>query len=581
MKDRFGWPGKRGLWLVLLSGVAAFGGGCSLLYEGAQLDQCSSTSDCTERGAAFAGTVCQANLCVTDPDPVSGDGDGSGGMLGGGGQGGAPPTAECKSNGECIDKNFGSPFLCREGKCVALTIPGECPIVVGAGQDSENLRQPDPIVIGAYSVVDPTAPRLSVPTLNYELAIDEVNAETRGGLPGGSNGTLRPFVAVICGATDDPDLDASLKHLTEDLQVPGIISSLYTSELVSAFQEYGAPNSTFFLSPLEADSTLTNIDDSGLLWHLLAPARDLAPAYVPLVAQAEVYIRRTRAMLAEDKLRVALVEASNPFLGDLAEEFVRDVRFNNASALQNETDGHLLRIRVGSALEEANPDTSLALAELRAFLPHVIVAMNSKEFVPLMGSLEAGWSPGLGERPFYLTSPYLFGRTDLASATLSPAHSRLLGVNFAGAADSSLYDLYLSKFKSTYDVTFSLEGSENFYDAAYYLMYSIAAAGTPPRLTGREVALGMTRLISGATEYEVGARDASDAIGTLLGTSTSNISLVGTMGPPDFNTSTGARSGEPSVYCISSGEYQQDVMVYDGSGPSLSGEPGCVEGFWD
>src|SRR5690606_10131001 len=128
------------------------------------------------------------------------------GGLGGSGE------PECETNGECIDQNFGSPYICRDERCIPLTVPGECPVVLGAGQDLENLRKPSPIIFGAYSYVDPTAPRLSVPTLNYELAIDEINGATRGGLPGGPNGSLRPFIAVICSGTDSPDLEKSLGH---------------------------------------------------------------------------------------------------------------------------------------------------------------------------------------------------------------------------------------------------------------------------------------------------------------------------------------------------------------------------------
>src|SRR5690606_31309219 len=129
-----------------------------------------------------------------------------------------------------------------------LTLPGECPGVLGLGANNENLKAPDPIIFGAYSFVAATgAWRRSVPTLNYELAINELNSKTGGGLSGGSDSTRRPFLAVVCSGTNGPNLEASLKHLIEDLEVPAIISSLYTKDLLPAFEQYGAPNDVFFL----------------------------------------------------------------------------------------------------------------------------------------------------------------------------------------------------------------------------------------------------------------------------------------------------------------------------------------------
>jgi len=452
--------------------------------------------------------------------------------------------------------------------------------VLGAGQDLENLRKPSPIIFGAYSYVDPTAPRLSVPTLNYELAIDEINGATRGGLPGGPNGSLRPFIAVICSGTDSPDLEKSLGHLIDTLEVPAIISSLYTRDLLEAFQTKGKAANTFFLSPLEADTTLTQLEDDGLLWHMLASARDLSPAYVPLIAQTEAYLRTERGLLPEDTIKVALVDAKTPFLTDIADDLIATIEFNDKTALQNETDGNFLRVRVDSQLEVPNPDVSAALSALEAFRPHVVLAVASSEFIGLLNNLEATWPPAAGEKPFYLASPYLFGHPDLTNAIFSPVHGRLLGVNFAGADNTTLYDQYLSKLKSTYSVDFPLDGSENFYDAAYFLMYSIAGAGSPPRLTGAEVALGMTRLVSGQTSFNVGTRDVSDVIGYLRGSPGATLSLQGTMGPPNFHTGTGARRGHPSIYCINaSREFVQNVMTFDADLGTLSGTPPCIENF--
>jgi hypothetical protein len=558
-------------WLVVGSTAA----GCSLLYE-LDVAQCSSTADCRAKGAAFAETECVASLCVS----ATGTGGSSG--TGGGNTGGGGGAPECATHMECVEANFGIPHLCREGACQRLTLPGQCPGVLGLGADNENLKKPDPIVVGLYSYVPADAGwRQSVPTLNYELAINEFNDESNGGLPGGRNNTRRPILGVVCSGTNGPDLDASLKHLVEDLEVPAILSSLYSTELLPAFETWGKPNDVFFLSPLEANSSLVNAMDNGLMWHMLTSARELAPAYLPLLARAETYVRQQLALPPEEEIRVALVESNARFLRDIGDYLVANMVFNGKSQADNLSAGNFLRVRVDSAIEAANVTTTKdfadRVADVRNFKPHIVLAIASSEFVVFRGGIE-NRLPDAPE-PFYLASPYLFGISSFASQG-SATWPRTLGVNFAGAENKTLYNLYLSNLKAEYTnfTNLTLDGSENFYDAAYFLMYSIAGAGNPPRLTGREVAAGMTRLVTGSQGFNVGRADVADALAA-LSVSNSRIALRGTMGPPDFDTSTGVRHGLPSIYCLEAGNFVQDAMTYNPDTQQLEGAPSCVPDF--
>ncbi|NLE85690.1 MAG: ABC transporter substrate-binding protein [Myxococcales bacterium] len=556
---------SRGRLLAPGSTIGLVALGCSLLYE---LDsaQCSTNADCESKGPSFAGTECVASLCVT-PAATGGSSGGSGGSGEAGSRG-----AECVEHMDCVNARHGNPHLCREGSCVPLTLARECPLVLGLGKDNENLKRPDPIVFGAYSYVDPIAPRLSVPTLNYELAINEVNE--RGGLSGGTGGTRRPFIAVVCNGRDSPDLDASLGHLVDELQVPAILASLHGLDLLEAFETKGLPNNVFFLSPLEADNKLRNLPDNGLLWHMLTSSTELAPAYLPLLERSERWVRAQLELSEDDPIRVALVDARVPFLTDIVDYLVKNARFNGKSLTQNGNDGNLRRVTIDSNILVSTPDIAEAFGQLQEFKPHVVLAIASGEFAQLRDSYEAGLPPS-EFKPVYLVSPYLFGDPAFAG---HPSASRTLGVNFAGAEDRTLYEAYLLKLQSNYGSSgLLLEGSENFYDAAYYLMYAIAGAGNPPRLTGREVALGMARLVDGPLQFEVGQRIA-DAIDTLESTASAAMTLHGTMGPPTFNTSTGVRRGLPSVYCIEGGTFVQDAMTYDPVSQELEGEP-CIEGF--
>ncbi len=634
---------RRKRWLTDLGASALlFLGGavsCSVLYDFDKV-QCEVPEDC----AGFDhGTRCEAGICVppsaltTSSGGNGGSGGNSGGSGGSGGNsggsggsggstggsnssGGSGNTASggtsnttsnssggsagapgCSDNAECIDELNGNPAICRDGECIDL-LNDECPLVVGAGDNLKYLKKPAPILIGAYSYVNPQIPGQSVPTFNYELALDEFNSESGGGLQGGPSNSHRPFVAVVCDGVYG-DYEKSMDHLVDIVEVPAIISSLYSADLLSAFETKGRDNDVFFLSPLEADSTLTapSVDPDGLMWHLLAPATELAVAYKPLMAHTETLIRNQQGLESSDPIKVAMVVADAPFLQDIANAIPSTITFNGKSVAANLNDQNFKTFNIGSALEGNAEDMTSVALDLRTYRPHVILAVTSSEFMldTMIQIVENSWKPGNpGEPPpFYLLSPYLFGLDStiaraeqyvVGNPTVNypefiPLKERMLGVNWAAAEDSSLYGTYyVNLFGSYGDSGLTLTGSENFYDAAYYLMYSVAAAGQVPSLSGSDVAAGMKRIVTGSTSFDVGRADVGDAL-IALGTG-GKIALQGTLGPPDFDTATGARHGLPSIYCVDGAEanmsFVPDVLTYDPDAEDLVGSDPCgITGF--
>jgi hypothetical protein len=537
--------------------------------------QCSKTADCEARGGEFVGTICESGVCVT-PASSSGGGGGADGT-GGNGEGG---MAECETNVECIKAAFQSPAICREGTCLNLTSGFDCPLVLGAGEDNRNLIDGDPIVIGAYSYVDPISPLQSAPTLNYKLAIDEFNERTLGGLPGGQDGKLRPIVAVICGGTDSPNFEASGEHLIDNLRVPAVIASVYTHDLLRLFLAQGKPNGVLFLSPLGADSTLENAEDDGLLWHMLGGSKDLTPILLPLVSKVEEHVRTQHDIPDSTALRVALVEAKTPFESDLAEYIYSSVPLNGKSARLNEQAGTFLRLRVDSELEESDPDLSEAYSALLNFAPHIILSMTSGEITKILPNLETNWDSAKAPPPFYVLSPDLFGNSNISGFVELYAAGRVLGFNDAGATNPALYDSYFSRLTLENNVTFPLEGTENYYDATYFLLHAIAGVATAGDVTGAALARELPRLMTGEQEYAVGPQAIGDILKFLKMNPDGSLRLEGTMGPPDFHLDTGVRTVSPSVYCIGQdGVFEQDAMRLDATMSSLVGTPSCVPGF--
>jgi hypothetical protein len=556
----------RGLFVV----AAMLGGSaCSFIYN-LDADQCKADRDCKQLGSKFANFVCEQGVCVEPPDEPPPTDEGDGGVDAG--------PVGCTSNAECIEENFDRPFICRNGECIDL-YSDECPVVLQA----ENLKVPEPIIIGAYSSIDPLNKTGSPITLAYDLALAEFTKEV-GGLAGGPNNTRRKFVAVVCEGADiaKAPIDKSLAHLVDTVQVHGIIASLFTDTLRAAFDARGKQDNIFFMSPLGADSSLTSQDNSGLLWFMLGPDSDLAPVFVSLTKRAEAFQRNAAELDSGDKVRVALVQGSLAPARDVAQVLLSDpdnsLVFNGEKTLSND-ESEFLFVELTSDFEDDQAEAGAVITALSEFKPHIVVVTAGTEFTSkVLPVLEDNWddNPDTGQvRPFYVTGPLLAFDGNLISD--ASVRQRLAGVNFTADPDQTLFNMFKANFQAAYPEIEFLS-TENFYDAAYYLLYAIAASGNPAQLSGDSIAEGMLRIVSkSGTKLSVGPNSISDVLATLAA-SNSRVALRGTMGPADFNLGTGARIAQGSVYCVAPNGFNYDTMRLDSSG-NLVGTFPCFDGL--
>lgn len=585
-------------WLLVVS-LVAIGGGCSLLKD-LSADQCELDSDCDAQ-PQFKGRQCVAGVCVGSTVSMAGGGSGgsgdeanggssaasgadSGGPAGGkaqGGDAGAPPTAECATNAQCLDKNF-DPSVCMDGTCVPL-LSDDCPVILPVTEDlwNQNLRTDDPIIFGAFA---------SVPTnligdqiRNYDLALTEFTHKV-GTLPG-SGSKRRGLVAVVCRNTK-ANIDPGMAHLVDDLKVPGIISALLASDIQHVFETKAHEADVMLMSPAESDSTLVSLKDDGLIWQMLPGGGSVAVSYAPLVDRTVSFLVSNGTLAsAADPVRVALVTATDVrFLQDQTQTIDDTITFNGKSVADNLTDGNFKSIGITSVYTDKSADLTPQIQALLTFKPHIIIADAADEFLSKMvPAIESGWAGAAGSqaKPFYLLSPYHFNNPALPSLLQSNPSVRLrfAGVNVASAVDQKLYNTYQIAFDTAYPEAAGHRGYENFYDAAYYLIYSAAAAGNVPSLSGDDLARGMGRLLSGPA-FGVGQMDIPDALSALQSSSKAKITLNGTDGPPSWDPGTGGKVGPGSVWCVDSSSKQRaDVLRYDDADKTLTGTFPCFTGF--
>jgi hypothetical protein len=604
------WTSSRSPHLVTaIAALGVSGAGCSLLYD-LSGEQCATSADCAIFGSGYecnASQICEAPSIGGGNGGNAGDGgsagDGGteqGGSSGSGGDGGTSdvggsagqgggPMLECTTNAECIEDHAGAPWLCRNNSCIELT-SDECPFVIG----EENLATSNnPIIFGAYTFIDPGAPRNSPVTSNFELAINEFTGSAPGGGLNSANGR-RKMVAVACDGIAESTFETSLTHLIDTVGVPAIIAPVSPAQLLTMFEGPANTGSgVFFMGALDADSSLTTLEDSGLVWNILGSAANVAPAFVPLLTRAESFVKAQQSI---STIRVALISDETDTMQDMSGVITNPstgITFNGLSIAANGTDYEGFTIPSNPDAEGATTAYIDVIDDLNDFQPHVIISVTGAAFIDsVMRPLENLWNVGEQARPFYLMSPYHAGFPPLTTLvtdlnTLPAAerlYTRIMGINFESAEDLTIAEAYHTRFSQAYSGPVNLE---NFYDAAWYLMYSFAAAGEVGTYTGQDIRRGMDHLVRmdapALFQFAVGgvAESNSDVALVLAGidqAGDNGIQLIGTMGPPDFDRGTGARKTKGSAYCLSlGGAFFFDVLRYNSTGPALEGDQGtCI-----
>lgn len=579
--------------------AAAVCSGCSLLFH-ADASQCATNSDCASHG--LLNHVCQAGTCVAstvDMDASMQNPDSSMSSMDSGGSNDSaqaieaapdtatppPPANYCNTTTDCHGVSPHPEVACDVDRhqCIQLTTD-ECSYVAPQNwQTNLSTSGLNPIFIGAFATIPPNGPLNHPSYLNYSLALQEfANA---GGIPAGGGNAPRLPIAVVCDDTQDPNV--IMNHLVNDVHVPAVIAALSSTILHNTFSntnlsqsDAGAP-SVFFINPFGSNTTLVppSLETNELLWSMLGSPADLAPAYAAFFPYIERYVRNPPSVDgmgqtignvdggAARPLRVAAFTAtSSQDLLDLQAAVRPVLTWNGRTYQQNLSDGNYLDVEIkDSTLSGADlnsviiPELPAAVNQLIHFQPDIVVSFASEEFIRLMETYEA--SSG-SNHPFYLLGVYNTDSTDVLTSWIGSSgtfstdfkRSRMAGIAFASAANNSVLQDYDTTFLATYGQNDSqFLGAENYYDATYFTVYSLAGAGHLPEAIGANLVQGMARLVNppGFGDARiVGQRDIPNVIVDLQAAGNKAISLTGTLGAPDFSLTTGSRVSPGDVYCF-------------------------------
>jgi len=501
------------------------------------------------------------------------------------GTGGAPDEPECETNAECLDSYDDSetnPRACIDQKCVPL-LTDDCPFLLPLLEDEGKwtILRSNTIILGGYAPFNGVA--LGTMGRNYNLALKELQLAAQGVFAGSAN--RRKVAMVVCDSfyeTQD-DLLAASRHLVTDLKVPGMVSALLLQDQRYVWENVVRGKHVFMMNATYSDQDLINEQDDGLIWHMLSGADELSVSYQPLVDMTVQHLRALGSLGETENLKVVhIVAQDEPFLQDTRNYIDEHVKFNGLSVSENIDAGLYQPVAVTSDFTDPEGDSNeAAIAAVVANKPHVVIGTTVSElFERIIPAIESRWDEvnAPQNRPFYLVGALGYGDSGMApmiagdeamSAGQRPLHRRIIGINWPGALDPTIYNKYQERYLEEYGA--KEHGWENFYDATYYTMYALAASAAP--LNGDKIAAGMLRVTdqgTDITQLEVGpVSGMTAAVNKLASDSTWNIELLGAMGPPNWDVY-GGRHDPGSVWCVNAiGIYQPDKLRYNPTDSTL------------
>lgn len=497
----------------ILAAAVAVAAACSFIADtdGAQ---CQTTADCTTRGAAFAGLVCNSGVCVKEG---------------------------CATNSECIDANGGKPFICNKTsrQCVNLQVdlaapdggtsaPGasaQCRPYLSEGKEDAELRNDDTVWVGLLtSTTGSWGGTFGTGHLNFtEMARREI-MDKNAGLPSATpGGKTRPIAFVHCEINDDPQQGVrAAKYLTEQAGFKFFIGGDQVGTFLPMEQEVFLPNKVLNVSIIGSGVADIPSGDPPLAYQLGGSLYNLGNTAVSFLGVLESRARARYGLKPTDNVRYSFVTNKNLFIQGIASQIEPKFIFNGKDVIANGSQ-YYQRLEVS---ENATPgEYDEVVKKVVEFNPHVTLLLgftemsdpilkNVNEKLTNSGAILNGPSVGIA---VISVSPALF-----TYASVRPElQSRLLWIspNFAPQGVrlklSTDYPRMFPDAPPLDPVAFGIVAIP--YDAFYMLAYAMAANGSNP-LTPENVAKSLPKVFAkGSTEVRVGQDDIYKGFSTLGG----------------------------------------------------------------
>jgi ABC-type branched-subunit amino acid transport system substrate-binding protein len=443
---------------LVVSAMAALTLSCSRLVD-TSVVQCVTNADCAHLVSGGAKAVCTPEqICIRGP--------------------------ECSTNAECVVANPAQPGLCRQSdhKCAPLASP-ECAFKA----ERTDLTDDNTLWFGIIS------PRTMAP--HMEAAVELVRGEIvkSGNLPAATvTGQRRPIAFVSC-TNDNNNFEKSMDHLMNVVQVPAIVGSNASGEVISMLTKFNTQKAGMLtLSPTGSAPGISDIANDGLFYRLSGSNTVAVKglAYV-LKAVVEPQLRSgpNPVLAPGEQMRVAVVHKSDAVGLSDANNAGTLLFFNGKTTIQNGANYKVIDYGDPTDPNNTNPAARYvaAVADVVAFKPHAIFVFASLEFAALDKEIENRW-PAIPYRPFWFVVKGIAGifATDIGSN--EDWARRVYGSQPYVDKSTQAYRSFEQSYKALYpDLQVTATATPSYFDTAYLLAYAIAANGARP-VTGRNLA---------------------------------------------------------------------------------------------
>ena len=293
-----------------------------------------------------------------------------------------------------------------------------------------------------------------------------------------------------------------------------------------------------------------------------------------LVTPLETQIRAEQALMASDKIRVAMAVKGDAYGTGLGDAVTPLLMFNGATAANN--GENFQRFEYADPSGNPNPDFSEIITNIVTMKPHVVLMFGTTEAAKnLFDGIEAAWGDlnPMPPRPYYLfpDGGKVVELTDGVGAD-DEKRKRVRGT-VPGVA-SELYGAFKIRYQS-YIKEDPLAYADTGYDAAYLLAYSMLAVGNKP-LTGVAISDAMKKMSKG-TKLDTGPGNINKAFDAIQ--SSGEIDYNGASGPLNFDPKTGEAKADIDIWCI--GRNAQGKATFFSSGQHYDAEGDMIVGTYN
>ncbi|MFU8804857.1 MAG: ABC transporter substrate-binding protein [Bradymonadaceae bacterium] len=465
----------------------------------------------------------------------------------------------CSDDRICIQSGGETPLSCEDdAACVAELGPGSTCNSLGECQAPSSLLGP-PCEQSVGSINDAEAFNMGVllplsgPEEGFGRPLLDAILLAQKDFQGINGVGGRPVGLIICDTQGNDELALSgARHLVNQAGVQAIIGPDYSSQTIDVATQVTIENEVLLISPSATATTVTNLDDNGLVWRT-TPSDAVQGQGLGLIMR---YILDEVVKTPDDQTKlVVLSRRDDTYVSGLAsalnEHIPQDILSGDIHRFSPRTYPN---VSAGEGADYSGVISQIGAEEVEPDLVVVLGRADAWEIAELLDGV-------LSEKaPIYLFVDAAKNNTQAQAAPVN-LQGRIWGTAPQNVGESN-YAPYLSfriKFRGEYDVE---PNDFQFVANAFDAFYVVALAASAEGFTGPELAVGMTRLSSGT---RIHPNQAEAQQGMQILSTGGTIDYQGASGPLDFDENGDPQAGPITLWCLQGATLPEVGVILDGN----------------